>query len=98
MNERHDIVLTEDDDLQIANGDFAVAQSDQQHVKDIFRAYRGEYKEFPLLGFGAGNYLKKNSDLKYAFLRDLRQQLRYDDYPNADIDAVTFDKIKITVK
>ncbi len=96
MSDRKDIALTVDDDLQIVSGDFVVAPSDQQHVKDVFRAYQGEYKEFPLLGFGAGKYLKKNNE-RYAFLRDLRQQLRYDGYPNANITVEEFNKIKIEV-
>lgn len=96
MSNRKDIALGADDDLQIVNGDFMIVRSDRQHVKDIFRACQGEYKEFPLLGFGAGKYLKTNNE-KYGFLRDLRQQLRYDSYQNADISIQEFDKIKIEV-
>lgn len=96
MSNRKDIALGADDDLQIVNGDFMIAPSDQQHVKDIFRACQGEYKEFPLLGFGAGKYLKKNNE-KYSFLRELRQQLRYDGYHNVDITVEDFSKVKIEI-
>lgn len=98
INERKDIVVSENDDLEIVNGDFVVATSNKQHVRDIFRSHKGEYKEYPLLGFGAGGYLKKNNDLKYTFLRGLKQQLRYDGYDNTVIEIRDFGKIKIDIE
>ncbi len=96
MTVRKDIELTNDGDLKIVNGDLLVSQSDQQHVQDIFRSFSGEFKEFPLLGFGAAGYLKKNSD-KYTFLRNLRQQLRYDGYSNVDIEVDNTNNIEIKI-
>lgn len=83
---RKDIALDDDNDLKIVGGDFSIELSDQQHVQIIFKTHMGEFKEWPLLGFGADNYLKKTGITKAEFLRDLKVQLEYDGYPDADID------------
>lgn len=84
--DRTDILLDEDFDLKIENGDFVIAPSDQQHVQAIFLAHKGEFKKWPLLGFGAAEYLKKSTVSKPEFLRNLKVQLNYDHYANAEID------------
>lgn len=38
-------------------GDFLVADSDTQHVKDIVNAWVGWWKEYPTLGVGAKRFL-----------------------------------------
>ncbi len=82
--DRKDIALTEEFELKIENGDFVIAASDQQHVQDIFLAYQGEFKEYPLIGFGVTKYIKKTTATKPEFLRDLREQLKYDGYKNPE--------------
>ncbi|WP_136464948.1 hypothetical protein [Flagellimonas onchidii] len=84
--ERTDILLDEDFDLKIENGDFVIAPSDQQHVRAIFNAHMGEYKEWPLTGFGASRYLKKSTVSKAVFSRNLKVQLSYDSYTDAEIN------------
>lgn len=81
-----DFKRTDNLDLEIKNGDFLIDESDQQHIEDIFIAQKGEFKEFPQLGFGAINYIKTNTTI-YQFERDLRIQLQFDDYNNAEIDT-----------
>lgn len=85
MEIRKDIALDSNGDLEISNGDFVIQQSDQQHVQDIFKAHKGEYKEWPLVGFGASGYLKKTTLSKAEFLRNLKVQLRYDGYESPKI-------------
>lgn len=80
-----DIILNEDFDIKIVNGDFVVSESQQQHIEAIFLDKKGEYKEFPLIGFGAENYLKSNVS-KTEFKRDLKIQLAYDEFENAKIN------------
>ncbi|QEE51034.1 hypothetical protein FUA48_16055 [Flavobacterium alkalisoli] len=80
-----DIALDENFDLMTENGDFAIIQSDQQHVNCIFLAHPGEYKQFPLVGFGASKYLKKSTASKQKFVRDLTLQLQMDGYANPEI-------------
>ena len=57
-----DFLLDDDGDLAIANGDFKVGKSDQQHVEDIIESYSGWWKEFPLLGVGVQNYLNSTGN------------------------------------
>ncbi len=73
-------------DLLLDNGDFVIVQSDQQHVIDLLDTQKGEMKEFPLVGFGAINYIKKTIT-QDEFKRDLKLQLNYDGYPNPIIDT-----------
>lgn len=82
---RKDIILDENNDLEIVNGDFVIDQSDQQHVKGIVSFQKGALKEFPLVGFGVETYLKQTTLNKLKFMRDLKVQLANDNYPNAQI-------------
>jgi hypothetical protein len=82
---RQDILRDDTGGLAFANGDFAIGQSDQQHVEDILDLQPGEIKEFPLAGFGAINYIKTNITAD-EFKRDLKLQLKYDGYDNPVID------------
>lgn len=83
---RQDILRKENGDLMFANGDFAIGQSDQQHVMDILDLQPGELKEFPLAGFGAINYIKRTIT-EDEFKRDLKIQLNFDGYTNAKINT-----------
>lgn len=80
-----DISIDDNFDLIIENGDFVTGQSDQQHVNCIFMAHPGEYKQFPLVGFGASKYLKKSTETKQKFMRNLTMQLELDGYANPEI-------------
>jgi len=92
-----DLKRTDSQDLEIGNGDFVIDESDQQHIEDIFIAQKSEFKEFPLVGFGAINYIKTNIS-PYEFERDLRIQLEYDNYIGAEIDMTNgIDQTKITI-
>jgi hypothetical protein len=82
---RLDILHDDDGNILFENGDFAFGQSDQQHIGDIFIAQPGEIKEFPVVGFGAINYIKSRVS-ESEFKRDLKVQLQYDGYTNATID------------
>ncbi len=82
---RKDILRDDDSTLQFANGDFATGQSDQQNVMAAIDFQPGEIKEFPLAGFGAINYMKTPVTAS-EFKRDLKLQLAYDGYTNANID------------
>ena len=79
MTNGNDILLTDELDLKIENGDFAIGRADQQNVQIIFLAHPGEIKEWPMLGFGASKYLKTNVT-QAKFYRNLKMQLKYDGY------------------
>lgn len=83
---RQDILRDENGGLAFANGDFVIGQSDQQHVEDILDLQPGEIKEFPVVGFGAINYIKRTITAD-EFKRDLKIQLNMDGYTNPVIDT-----------
>lgn len=87
-------------DLQIADGDLVVGQSDQQHVEHLLLAHPGAYKNATLLGIGINSYLSApmTAITKKEFERNTKLQLESDgakqvrvkvgdDYQNIEITA-----------
>lgn len=94
---RQDILKDDENKLIFTDGDFTIGTSDQQHVGDIFLSHPGEFKEFPVVGFGAVKYLKTRIT-EDEFKRDLKIQLQYDGYQNAGIDTSNgIAKLKIEI-
>lgn len=85
MSDRKDILVSQQNEIIIENGDFVIGASDTQHVDHIVTATKGEYKMTPQLGFGVIEYIKSQTS-KSRFKRDLREQLKYDQYLNPSID------------
>lgn len=78
MATRKDFDL-KDNDLVFADGDFAIAESDQQHVSDTINAYAGWWKENPTDGVGIMLY--QNSSLGLQKLsRKVKIELEKDGY------------------
>ncbi len=95
---RQDILLDEQNKILIADGDFVIGQSDQQHVKHIVEAFKGEFKASPVVGFGILNYLKRDEKIESEFRRDLKIQLENDGYTDPNIDlSEGFGKLKIEI-
>ncbi len=91
-------ILLKDNDLSIIGGDFEVGQSDQQNIELIIESMPGEFKQFPMLGFGAVKYLKGDFDAN-DFKRDLKIQLEYDNYNDVNIEfSENFNSLKIDIK
>ena len=54
----NDFLLDNTGDLLVAsNGDFSIGDSTVQEVQDIIMSYPGWWKQFPLVGCAAPNYL-----------------------------------------
>lgn len=87
-----DIAL-QDDDLYFnpATGDFDILPSDDQNIGDIVRAYPGEYKQFPEIGVGIGDYLNSSGKSQEA-ARKIEVNLLADGFvvnrPKVVIDAM----------
>jgi hypothetical protein len=75
----NDILLNETNDLQIANGDFVVGESNQQDIDLLLTTKKGEWKESPLVGANLQEYLKQREGLSGA-LKEVRQQLQQDGF------------------
>lgn len=95
MADRIDILLDDESDLVIANGDFDFGAADNQHVGLIFEAQKGEIRPKPDLGFGAMKYIKKIFK-KRDFFRNLKVELEKDGYNNTDI-KVDFETGKLNI-
>ena len=80
-------------DLVVDLGDFVLADSDQQSVQDIINAYKGNYKEFPLIGVGIDTY--RNSTPDESELQSIvKKQLEADGFT---VNSVTIIDKKIYV-
>lgn len=47
-----DILVTNNENIIIADGDFKIGTSDAQHVRHLLKAYPGQYRLAPLVGVG----------------------------------------------
>jgi hypothetical protein len=83
-------------DLVIENGDFVVATSDEQHQRDILKAYKGEFKISPEVGVGIEQML--NDDLIVPFLIEAKRMLEYDGMKINNITFTEDDKLIIDGK
>ena len=89
-----DIDLETDLDLKIVNGDFAVSDSDQNHVINILKAYVGGYKQFPLVGVGIDYYLA-SAGTQQVIKRNITVQMESDGYKVNKIEVLGQSKYSI---
>lgn len=74
-----DFLLDQDGDLLIRDGDFAVGESDDQHIEDIITAFPGWWKQFPLLGVGIFQNIKSSQNPQ-DLERSIKINLQSDGY------------------
>ena len=89
-----DIQITDSFALAIANGDFPVVESDQQHVALIFKTYVGHWREYPLVGVGIDTYMN-GIGLEAAIKRNGRVQMENDGYRKVEISVLQGEKIYV---
>lgn len=93
-----DILLNDNGEIQIVNGDLKVGEADDQNVGFIFEGFKGEMRSTPALGFGAAARLKKIDNVA-QFKRDLKVELERDGYKNSSIElSRDLQSVTITVK
>jgi hypothetical protein len=61
------------------NGDFAIGDSEKQHISDIIYTAPGWYKEFPSVGVNIQQYLS-GAGISDDLNRNLKLQLQSDGY------------------
>lgn len=66
-------------DLYIKNGDFAIGESDTQHIADTLNAFPGWWKEFPADGVGVFSFLNAAGQ-EQTLKRAIQIQLSSDGY------------------
>jgi hypothetical protein len=74
-------------DLVIIDGDFAIGESDVQHVADMLNAFPGWWKEFPQYGVGLMQYFNGDADPQ-TIKKNAKIMLSADGY-NVDNMTVT---------
>jgi len=75
----YDLILDSNNDLILENNDFAIGQSDDQNIEAIMLAEKGQFYEFPLLGYGIRR--KLNGSINILTERKLiRENLSFDNY------------------
>lgn len=82
-----DIILDDNYDIKIVNGDFNVSASDNQHLALITVTNTGQWKENPFVGLGMSNNLGSNlsaSEIK----SQAQQQYEADGYTIHSITIV----------
>lgn len=73
-----DILLDENNDIKILNGDFDIGESEMQEVVLILQSVQSEWKETPVLGPNLYQYIKSKAD-KISIERQMRIHLALDD-------------------
>lgn len=88
-----DIILTQQNELKIIGGDFAVANSEQQEVAALLIANSGWYKAHPLIGANLPRLINAKADSS-SIKREVKVQLQLD---NKDYELIK-NKIKLKIK
>ncbi|MCP3682143.1 MAG: hypothetical protein GY861_05570, partial [bacterium] len=78
----NDIIYT--DTLQIANGDFVVADSKNQHTEHNLRANPGDYFQYPMLGAGINKKILNSSIDEISMRKKIKRSLEMDKYKLKD--------------
>ena len=93
----NDIILDNNMDLAIVNGDFVVDDAEEQIQELILIATQGSFRASPLTGIGIVKYLK--SSFTVDKIDQLRQQiilqLQYDGYTTVKTVINSFTDIEI---
>lgn len=83
---RNDILFDEQGNPVETDGDFTDAQSDEQHIIDLFETGKCEIPDFPFVGFGAEQKINMRVNAP-RFVRQLKNELELDNYGSAKIET-----------
>ena len=92
-----DILLDEEDDLLIENGDFVVDASEEQEVGLILRTSQGDWRASPLTGFGVARRTR-NEVNRPQFERELSSQLELDGFDDSQVTLATDGQLLINAR
>jgi len=83
--------------MLIENGDFALVESEQDHIKDIVLDNPGEWKQWPLIGTGALNFLNSTVDLD-DIKKQIQTQLESDNFKVQEISRSASGQFRIIAR
>lgn len=72
-----DMILGDDDDLVVRNGDWVIGESTEQHIKAILIANKGEFRDVPFFGVGLNGYLKEDGQ-QVVLKREIEKMMTLD--------------------
>jgi len=87
MANQNDIILDENNDLLILNGDFVVADSMEQEIKCILQAVKNDYKMKPELGVNLIDELN-SSNTEASLMQKIKLNLKMDGKENVKFRIV----------
>ena len=88
-----DILLNDQNDIQILNGDFDIGESEMQEVALILQSTQGEWKNAPILGPNLFKYLKGKTN-KVAIDKQVAIHLAIDNKDFRSLKTKIESKIK----
>jgi len=77
---RQDILLDDDNNWKVENGDFVVGLSDEQHVGLLMVSAKGSYREAPAIGVDLTKWIGKQNNNISGLEREIMVQLEADGY------------------
>jgi len=83
-------------DLSFSNGDFAIGESDQQHVQDTITAFPGWWKQYPADGVGISSYVNASANFQ-ALARNIQSQFTVDGYRVNPLPVIRFEDKQLKV-
>ncbi len=98
MAKVYDIALDSTGDLLIVDGDFAIAESTEQHMEDLIIANKGEYKASPLVGVAISDFL--NDEIIYSdeLKRAVMDEFETDGLTIEKLNIASIDKMEVLAK
>jgi len=78
MAKNYDVAVW-NNDIVFVDGDFGIAESDQQHIQDTINAFPGWWKQYPADGVGVRAYVGSAGILQ-DLARAVKLQLKSDGY------------------
>jgi hypothetical protein len=85
IDETGDLIIKPVRENGLITSGLVIGNNDYQCVRLVIEAQKGEFKEYPTLGFGIDNYLKSPDDVKQKFVNELTKELKSVGFKNAKV-------------
>jgi hypothetical protein len=84
-----DIMIGEDMDILIVDGNLVFGDATMQHQQVILLAHKGELKASPLLGVGVSDWLLEDDDNMLSLKIEIQKQLESDGLTISKLDTMS---------
>ncbi len=92
-----DLLLDNDGDLRIGNGDFVLGESSQQEIELLLTSFRGEWKLYPKRGIEIQRMLKARQGI-VSIKGVVQEQMEMDGFVNVDFDINNNGELEINAE